>query len=141
MTLGDPLPKRKPEARAGGISVNRPGNVAEALEDPLLIFGRDTNPGIRDADFRSAGGHGLRALTKSDDYGLATGRVAHNLIRLPRLMAQPPEMLSGQCARATAAGLGDDSRGSQTPINTGQKRTSNRFRAGRNKNRKQGHRN
>jgi hypothetical protein len=61
VTLRDPLPKRKPEARAGGISVNGTGDVAEALEDPLMIFGRDTNPGIRDADFRSAVGRGLCA--------------------------------------------------------------------------------
>jgi len=83
--------------------VNGPGNVAEALEDPLMIFGRDTNPGIRDADFRSAVGRGLCALTKGDDYGLATGREAPRVFKKDveealesEVVGIGPELESGQ---------------------------------------------
>jgi hypothetical protein len=73
----------------------------------------------------------LRGLEKVD-WLFVFSCAAHNLIRLPRLIALPPEMLLQQRASATAASLRDDSCGLYTPINTGQIHTSNRFRTERN---------
>jgi hypothetical protein len=50
----------------------------------------------------------LRGLEKVD-WLFVFSCAAHNLIRMPRLVAQAPEMLREMCARAPGASLGDDS--------------------------------